>query len=233
MDRRRRAAWEAALANKDRGEEVSEEEHYKLLRDGLFDGLNLVDEREEAKFVVRYCTHGLDTSEIEWRGVREGEDWFSLMGEPCWEDGSEVEQAIIEVRRERQAQKLRAMIDRSKDDHDYWIAVNDIAARLHEAREQFPEILADWAAKLHRGELDEPPKRQSNEGQPHYAQDARNSAYGYAFSLLGHLGLTSRMKRYEAIARAFNVSIRTVSDAIKAVEQSDGRLALPWECWPR
>ena len=42
MDRQREAAWKSALAKMERGEEVPSEEHFALLREGLFEGMDKV-----------------------------------------------------------------------------------------------------------------------------------------------------------------------------------------------
>ena len=217
MDRKRRAAWGSAFAKLDRGEEVSTEEHYELLCNGLFDGLNKVDVHEEACFVVRYWLHEADIEPIPWRGPAEADGWFQI-GE-IWGE-------------ERQAEKLRNMIEASAHDPDYWQALNLIAARLHDERRQFPDALAEWASRFHKREIVPPPKRQSNRGEPHYANDMRTSWFASTASCLWYLGLTRKGEIYSAIAAECGVSERIVAEAIKAAERSDGRLPAPWECWP-
>ena len=44
MDEKRRAAWKAAIAKRERGEEVPPEEHCALLRDGMFGEGNRADD---------------------------------------------------------------------------------------------------------------------------------------------------------------------------------------------
>ena len=219
MDRQREAAWKSALAKLDRGEEVSTEEHYELLQKGLFDGLNKVDALEEARYVVRYWLHGADLEPIPWRGPIEADNWFELR--ETWGE-------------ERQAEKLRNMIAASADNPDYWQALNLIAARLHAERRRFLDDLAKWASRLHKREIDQPPKPQSDRGRPHYAYDARNWWFASAAECLWYLGLTRKGEIYCAIVKACecDVSERLVADAIKAAERSDGRLPPPWECWP-
>ena len=107
MDRTRRAMWERALAKKDRGEEVAE--HCKLLEPGIFEGLSKQEKLEEARCVVRYWLHGQDTEPIPWRWEREAENYLEMR--KTWGP-------------ERQAEKLRNMIEASKDDPDYWDALN-------------------------------------------------------------------------------------------------------------
>ena len=217
MDERRRAAWLAAIAKLDRDEEVSTEEHYELLRQGLFDGLNKVDAHEEATFIVRYWMHGADTEPIPWRGPVEARNWFQLR--ELW--GAE-----------REAEKLRNMIEASAHDPDYWQALNLISARLHDERRQFPDALAEWASRMHKREIDPPPKRQSNRGEPHYTNDARNTMFAAVAECLWYLGLTRKAEIYSSISDVCDVSERTVAEAIKSAARSDGRLPAPWECWP-
>ena len=204
----RPAAWRSAIAKKDRDEDVPVVEHYALLEENLFKKVRDADKHEEAKFVVRYRRK---------RGLLEAEHWFSL-GE-VWGE-------------ERQTKKLRAMIEASAVDRDYWDALNDIAIGIHGRGIPFPDDLADWAIELHKGTLTPPPKRQSDHGRPYYAYNNRNSAFAYVFGFLEFLGLKSRMARYAAIAEVYNLSVRTVTDAIKAGMLSDGKLPRPWECWP-
>ena len=95
MTQQRRAAWKGAIRKSRRGEPVSPEEHYALLREGLFKGLGTVDAEEEARYVVRYLLSGEDLSDIAPRGPREAQNWFAMREE--W--GAK-----------RQTQKLRNMI---------------------------------------------------------------------------------------------------------------------------
>ena len=217
MDRQREAAWKSALAKMERGEEVPSEEHYALLREGLFEGMDKVTAQEEATYVVLYLLHETDLSPIPWRGSIEADNWFEMR--ETWGE-------------ERQAEKLRNMIEASERDPDYWEALNCIAARLHKERRLFPHDLADWASRLHKGEVLRPPKLQSNKGQPHYANNSRDLWLAHVFSVLQFLGLTSKMECREAIAVACGQSDRTVAKAIKAATESDGKLPAPWECWP-
>ena len=129
-------------------------------------------------YVVRYWLAGRHPSRIPWRGPSEADNWFALR--ETWGE-------------ERQSEKLRNMIDVS-DRPDYWEALNLIAARLHDKRQRFPDELADWASQVHRGKIPRPKKRQSNKGQPPYANDVRNFSYADAFDLLGFLGLIARWR---------------------------------------
>ena len=70
MDKKRKAAWKSAILNVKRGEEVSPEDHYSLLRQGMFEGLNEGDRRAEAKYVVRYWLHG--ARPVAYRAARAG-----------------------------------------------------------------------------------------------------------------------------------------------------------------
>ena len=177
----------------------------------------MVEAREEATYVVRYWIHGADINPLPWRGPVEADNWFELRD--MW--GAE-----------RQAQKLQNMIDASVHNPDYWQALNLIAARLHDERRQFPDDLATWASKLHKGELDPPAKPQSDRGRPHYAYEVRNSWFASTAACLWYLGLTTKAELYRVIADEYGVSERVVAAAIKVAERSDGRLPAPWECWP-
>ena len=117
MDSEREEAWASAVAKLRRGEEVPRQEHYALLRKGMFEELNKADAEQEARCVVRYLLSAEDLTPIPWRGTTEADNWFYL-----GEDWGE----------ERQAEKLRNMIAASECDPDYWNAVNLIAARHHE-----------------------------------------------------------------------------------------------------
>ena len=229
MDDERRAKWDAAITKKDQGEEVSLEENDDLLRPknnklgkpGMFEGLNKVDRKEEAMYVVRYWLHGFDLSPISPRGSAEAENWFAMRNR--WGE-------------ERQAEKLRAMIEASTQAPDYWKALHLISIRLHAEGELFPDDLADWAIEIHRQNIEEklnrPSKPQSNKGEPHYAYDVRNYMFADVFNLLEFLGLNSKMERYDAIAEERGISERTVCKAIKKGLRMDGKLPRPWECWP-
>ena len=61
MDRKRRTAWESAIAKRERGEDVPEDEHYALLREGMFDGEATPAVRDEADLFLRYWCGGMDT----------------------------------------------------------------------------------------------------------------------------------------------------------------------------
>lgn len=216
MDEQRRAAWKGAIRKSRRGEPVSPEEHYALLREGLFKGLALVAVEEEARYVVRYLLSGEDLSDIAPRGPREAQNWFAMREE--WG-----------VR--RQAQKLRHMIAASQQDIDYWIALNHIAIRIQEERRWWPPMLADWDIAVRQGFRSQPAQLRSNYGQPHYAKDSRNVWITYAFSVLVHLGL-SRMDGYYLIADELDKSPAAVREAIQSTRARDGELPAPWECWP-
>lgn len=260
MHKKRRAAWESLIAKKARRakrieeierlepkarseafarlhhemakgpmeDEITFKEQSKLMHVGMFEGLNRADALEEARYVVRYWLHGMLLDPIRWRWESEVEIWFWL-GE-TW--GAE-----------RQAEKLRNMIEASKNDPDYWDALNWLVVLLRARGEPMPEDLVDWTIDLHKtqirelrqqheGYLKEPKRPRSNEGQPRYAMDNRNKALAYVFGLLGHLGLESESVRRRVIAEHQEISVRSVSDAIEAGVQQDGELPMPWECWP-
>ena len=213
----RRAAWQAALAMRERGEFLSLVEAYSLIEDNLFEKLRPADIHEEAMNVVRYYLSGLDLSPTKQRGRVEAERWFSLREEL----GTEL-----------QTRKLQAMVEASAYDPDYWEALNEIAIQLHATGQPFPDDLADWAIELHKGNVKAPPKRQSDHGRPHYAYDLRNRSFFDAFVFLEYLGLKSKMARYAAIAEVFEISVRTASNAIKAGRQLDKSVPHDWQCWP-
>lgn len=57
---KRRAAWESAIAKRKRGEDVPEDEHYALLREGMFNGEATPTVLEEADLFLRYWCGGMD-----------------------------------------------------------------------------------------------------------------------------------------------------------------------------
>ena len=122
VDRKRRgAAWDAAFAELDKGLEVSPEEHQALLRPGLLKGLSDVEATEEAANVVRYWLCGRDLSPIAVRGPVEADNWFTMRAK--WGE-------------ERQAEKLRNMIEASAVDSDYWEALKLIGVRPAPTRQR-------------------------------------------------------------------------------------------------
>ena len=198
-----------------RGEPVSPQEHLTLLCEGLFKGLGKVDAEEEARYIVRYLLSGEDLSDIPTRGPREAQNWFEMREE--WGAA-------------RQTEKLRNMIDASQHDLDYWTALNEIAIRIQEERQWWPAMLADWDIAVRRGTWSRPARVRGNQGQPHYAKDARNLWIAYVFRVLVHLGL-GRMEGYYVIADELDKSENAVIDAIQSARARD-RLSAPWECWP-
>ena len=233
MDEERRAAWEAAFAKLREGLQIWEipsEEHYALLPQGLFEGMNEVEAIEEALFVVRYWLHGQDLSPIPPRGLAEADNWFAMQS--TWLE-------------KRQAEKLRAMIEASGQDPDYWEALNLIAVRLHKNGMPFPDDLADWVIELHKWAIDpcnsgleKPPQHR---GKPYYANANRDSSIADVFSLLDFLGLESKEVRYSVIAESLlqdkvlagsKNPQEVVRKAIESADEFDGKLPSPWECWP-
>ena len=204
-----------AIRKSRRGERVSPEEHDALLRDGLFRGLDKVAAEEEARYVVRYLLSGEDLSDIPPRGPREASNWFAMRDE--W--GAE-----------RQTEKLRSMIAASRHDLDYWTALNHIAIRIQEERRWWPAMLADWDIAVRRGTWSRPTRVRGNQGEPHYAKDARNLWIAYAFGILVDLGL-EKMDGYYVLADELNKSESAVGKAIRAARALD-QLPAPWECWP-
>ena len=216
MDEQRRVAWKGAIRKSHRGEPVSAEEHYALLREGLFKGLGTVDAEEEARYVVRYLLSGEDLSDIAPRGPREAENWFAIREE--WGV-------------KRQAQKLCNMIAASQQDIDYWTALNHTAIRIQEERRWWPSVLADWDIAVRRGIRPKPSQPRGNQGQPPYAKDSRNVWITYTFSVLVYLGL-EKMEGYYVLADELDKSAGAVMDAIQSARAQGGKLPAPWECWP-
>ena len=218
VDRKRRgAAWDAAFAELDKGSEVSPEKHQALLRPGLFKGLSDGEATEEAINVVRYWLCGRDLSSIAARGSVEADNWFTMRAK--WGE-------------ERQAEKLRNMIKASAVNPDYWEALKLIAVRLLGTGQVFPDDLADWAIAFFKDELEPPPKHRGDRGRPYYTHHNRNYAIAEVFGLLGYLGLDKKMFRYGVLTARFGVDERTVMNAINSATKLDGKLPLPWECWP-
>ena len=87
------------------------------------------------------------------------------------------------------------------DDYDHWVALNEIAARLHRAREPFPEALADWAAEVHEEKRRPPAKERGHRGEPPYAREDRNGVFFMADDWLKHFGLESPDDRVNVISR--------------------------------
>ena len=215
MNEERRARWMRAIRKSRRGEPASPEEHHALLREGLFRGLPKVDAEEEARYVVRYLLSGKDLSDIPPRGPCEARNWFTL-GER-W--GAS-----------RRTEKLREMIAASQHDRDYFMALDHMAIHIQEKRLWWPALLADWDIAVRRGIRSRPAHVQGDQGQPHYAKDARNAWIAYAFSVLVHLGL-EKMESYYVIADELDRTDRAVMNAIQSA-RAPGTLPAPWECWP-
>lgn len=172
MDERREAAWKAGIAKRKRGEDVPLEEHYALLREGMFNEGNKVDVKEEAFLFLEYWLHGLRIEDLPSLGEAIANHWFELRRrEKHWEEA------------------LRDFV--AADDFDHWRALNLIAARLHRERQPFPDTLADWAADLHEGKRKPPAKERGNRGQPPYARQDRNRTFYMADTWLKHYGMAS------------------------------------------
>ena len=259
MHRKRRAAWRSLIAKQDRwakwiekierlepkarrdafarlhkemakgpmADEITSEEHSQFIHMGMFEGLNRADVLEEARYVVQYSLNRMLLDPIQWRWESEAKSWFWI-GE-TW--GAE-----------RQAEKLRNMIEASKSDPDYWDALNWLVVLLRARGKPMPEDLIEWTIDLHKAQirklrqhedyLKEPKRPRSNKGQPRYAMDNRNMALAYVFGLLGYLGLESESVRRRVIAEHQKISARSVSGAIEAGMRQGGELPRPWECWP-
>ena len=230
MDEKRRVAWESAIAKLDRGEEVPAKEHDALLREDMFKGPSGTDIPEEADLFLRYWLHGGGLSPTGYRGEGVGHRWFSL-GD--WDQ---------EYGRNRSDEALQNYVEASEYDYDYYLALNTIAARLHRERKPFPEILADWAVKLHdrlREGTHKPTLRdRGNKGQPRYAFENRDMAFFAADSWLEHFGMNLKNDRLAAIAGYAELNEDVVRKAIEKGREISGehsrepRNYLPWKCLP-
>ena len=222
MDERRREAWDEAFAKLAKGVkvwEMPEHEHYELLRVGIFEGLDRAEVQEEARLVVRYWLHGFDLEPIKPRGSAYADNWFAMKA--TW--GTE-----------RQAEMLVNLRDASNSDIDCWDALSKIAVRYLGGYEdgRLPGDLANWLIELLKGERIKPQGHRGDRGRPRYANDVRNSCFAEVFGLLGYLGLESKMDRYDAIAKVYDVTPRTVTDGINKAKAFDGKFPKPWEPWP-
>ncbi len=217
MDRKRRAAWESAIAKRKRGETVPEDEHYALLRDGMFDGEATPAVREEADLFLRYWCGGLFNAEpLPWLGPALADYWFRLRDEWGAEWGPRRADAVLH--------KYIA----AADDFDHWTALNLIAARMHRSREPFPEALADWAARFHEGKHQKPPvKERGNRGEPPYALEERNRLYAMADHYLGRFGMARAVDRLAAISGFTEDDEAVVRKGLKRWGGGDWRRA-PW-----
>ena len=181
---------------------------------GMLGEMDLVTAQEAARYVVRcfrwpWRSLALDGGVVDpvppipWIGPAIAKNWFELD--------------------EHDAQKvLQQMFFEASTDWDAWKALNLIAARHHDEGRTFPRELADWCSRLHQGEIREPPKPPSNEGQPSYALDRRNRWFHRVFFILhGFLGL-GKMECYKAIADECGVGWPTVYKGIKAARSLRG-----------
>ena len=95
----------------------------------------------------------------------------------------------------------------------------------------WPAILADWDIAVRRRTWSMPAQARGNQGQPHYAKDARNLWIAYTFTVLLHLGL-GKTAAYYVIADELDKNERTVMRAVRSAKARIRRLPAPWECWP-
>lgn len=214
MDEQSRAAWQAVIRKKLRGEDVPSEEINALAPQDLLKGLGKAAAEEEARYFVRYWFGGEDLSDTPPQGISEGHNWFAILEQ--WGP-------------ERQEEKLRNMIDASEQNPDYWDALTYIEVQLLCARIPWPDILADWELEVRMGLRSKPPAR-GNRGQPPYAKDRRNGWIAGAFFCLGYLGM-GKMESYRLIADELGMSRRTVMNAIRSNRKRSDSLLQPWECW--
>ena len=186
MDDERRAAWKAAISLRDQGKDVPNEDHYALLREGMFKGVSKADAAEEAYLFLQYWVHSLNRSPLLWLGEAIGHHWFHLCDwDRQW--GSN-----------RADKALREYV--AATDFDHWTALNTIAARLHRERKPFPDVLADWSAEFHEGKHKPPRKERGHKGLPPYVHEGRNAAFFMADNWLEHFGMTCAEDRLTAIS---------------------------------
>ena len=184
MDRERCDAWAAAFGKLDTGLQVwnlPPEEHYALLRPGLFEGMDEVTAQEEADLVVRYWLHGRDLSPIPPRGPAIANNWHNI-GPTFGEH--------------RADEALRNYIEASANDPDYREALGLIAAWFNEQRRPLPQRLADWAIQRYKCPTASP-RHIGDRGNPYYANANRNLAIADVFNLLGYLGMGGKSLRLQ------------------------------------
>ena len=217
MDEEHRAAWKAAIAKRNRGEEVSLDEHYALLREGMFEGELTPAVMEEAVLFLRYWLHGLNIDPISWLGTAIANHWFGLRD---WDR---------QWGRNRADQTLRSYI--AAKDYDHWAALNEIAARLHRDGESFPDALTDWAAEVHLrlrdGALKPPAKERGDRGRPPYANEDRNGVFFMADNWLEHFGMNKSADRIHVIARCIGDDESVVAKGLARWRRGNWRRA-PW-----
>lgn len=161
----------------------------------------------EAVRIARRFLKNADLRDVSWLGASIADGWFLLRegGDGEW-GGYDADGLLV------------AMVDASAEDWDAWHGLSEIAARLHEDRRPFPDTLAEWAARVHRGEIEQPRKRQSKAGMPPYAARRRGMKFAGAFYALRSLGVPEGMAYY-AIGAAAGKSDRTVERAITSLRR--------------
>ena len=214
MDDRRRAAWKAALAKRRQGEQVPPEDHYALLREGMFAGEAKPDILEEAKLFLRYWIGEPDVEPLPWFGEIIANHWF---WQRHWDRG---------WNRNRTDAMLQEYI--SADDFDHWTALNIIAARLHRDREPFPDALSDWAAEVHEGKRRQPPREPGDRGNPPYSMEDRYAAFEAADHWLLHFGMKRGADRIGVIADNFGFEPDAVSKGLSRWRRRGDRRRAPW-----
>ena len=214
MDDRRRAAWKAAITKQRRGEEVPPEDHYALLHEGMFAGEAKPNILEEAKLFLRYWIGDPDVEPLPWFGKIIANRWF-------WQRDWDRQ-----WKRNRTDSLLQEYI--AADDFDHWSALNIIAARLHRAREPFPERLADWAAEVHEDGRQQPSKERGHKGNPPYSMDDRYAAFEAADHWLQHFGMTGEADRIHVIADYFGFETGAVSKGLSRWRRRGDRRRAPW-----
>ncbi len=215
MDEARRAAWKAAIAKRRRDEDVPAEEHYALLLPGM---LGVKGPEEEALLFLRYWLHGRNIDALPWLGSAIAHHWFWLREwDQSWGRLNRAEKALHDYI--------------AADDYDHWTALNEIAVRLHEKHEIFPDALADWAADVHRrlrdGTFKPPAKKPAHKGGPPYAQEDRNGVYFEADSWLKHYGMSKSEGRVHVIAEYIGDDESVIRKGLTRWRKGDWRRA-PW-----
>ena len=242
MDKKREAAWRAAIAKLrrrykrgaesaklspeeqkaeyaklDPKDDISSEEHYALLREGMFEGKNKADIQEEAFLFLEYWLYGLSDDPIPWLGEMIANHWF-------WTRDWDRKWG------RNYAEKLLWKYINATD-FDHWDALNKIAARLHRERQPFPESLADWVAERLEGAPPKPKKKQAHKGGPPYARENRNNLFVTADSWLKHYGMKNSADRIHVITEYFGDKEDVVRKGLTRSRNPKWRRA-PWPGLP-
>ena len=195
---------------------MSPEEHYALLREGMFSVENKADAQEEAILFLRYFLDCHNIDPLPWLGEALAHHWCQLRDwDRRW--GKNYADKL-----------LRDYI--AANDFDHWTALNLIAARLHRERQPLPDALADWAAELHEGK-EAPAKEKGNKGEPPYAHEDRNRVYFVANNWLEYFGMASAEDRIHVIATWLGHDESVIRKGLTRWRKEDWRRA-PWPTFP-